>query len=530
MSCEVGDHEDTARNGVVADDLFPVGRAVLTVLALELGLAHELNLAHTGLPDGRAVAVVDTVPIPECAQVGIIVTPSPHDGHVGHEVIVIIDAVMLAVNTLRSAGGQHLVDGVKAVDGSAGSITLEVERLVQGVEVIMLYISVTVKLQLGQLEEVSVQNAVAAAVEGIVVDSGFLLHIHLNQGIHQVEVNNLTEGIVEYLLLGVVTEYLGVGPLYRNRVVVGGAGFTDELDGILGHHVLVGQGLVVVGRRCPEAVHKHQVIVPVDYLVVSVGTGQLNPVCQVKVVKGGNQHLLGPGTHRVLAVINLGGYGHGHVVVLIGTLQIGGEGYLLAVDVHVYIALTATDDLYCQIKILVVNVGRGRRVKVGCLDQDVLGRRITQSHARLLCCGGSRHAVITVATSHGDGDGASGGCRLTANGQGYLSVGRRGIGSRCNVVVAVVRGHGDRGLRRLRNGLLEDQLHSQVTILTNVEVPPCLFVGGRQSPGVAEVGFRQELAVSSTSIILSSGTGCTIGRITLVCTLILAIEICAITA
>ena len=180
MSCEVGDHEDAARNGVVTDDLFPVGRAVLTVLALELGLAHELNLADTGLPDGRAVAVVDTVPIPECAQVGIIVTPSPHDGHVGKVVIVIILAVVLAFVTLRSAGRQHLVDGVKAVDGSGGSVALEVERLVQGEEVIMLYISVTVKLQLGQFEEVIVQNAVAAAVEGIVVDSGFLLHIHLN--------------------------------------------------------------------------------------------------------------------------------------------------------------------------------------------------------------------------------------------------------------------------------------------------------------------------------------------------------------
>ena len=118
---------------------------------------------------------------------------------------------MLAINTLGCGGGQHSVDGVEAVEVNNVGTLVEVERLVQSVEVIMLNISVTVILQLGQLEEVGIQNAVAAAVEGIVVDVGVPLQIQLYLGIHQAGVHNLAQGIIKHFILGVVAEYLGIG-------------------------------------------------------------------------------------------------------------------------------------------------------------------------------------------------------------------------------------------------------------------------------------------------------------------------------
>ena len=144
-------------------------------------------------------------------------------------------------------------------------------------------------------------------------------------------------------------------------MVVGGARCADELDGILGHHIRVRQRLVVVCCRSGEAVHKHHVIVPVDDLVVGIGARQLCPARQVDVGASGNKHLLGCCTHRVIK--ELGGNGNGHVVVLVGTLQIGGVSHLLAVDVHVYSALTITSHLNSSVKHLAADGGSGSRLQ-----------------------------------------------------------------------------------------------------------------------------------------------------------------------
>ena len=228
------------------------------------------------------------------------------------------------------------------------------------------------------------------------------------------------------MLLGVVTEYLGIGPLHGNRVVVGLARRANKLGGILGHHVLVGQGLVVVSRRFSEAVDEQQIVVPVDHLVIGVGAGQSGPASQVEVGKSGNQNLLGRRAHCVFAVIDLGCYGHGHVVVLLGALHIGvGIAYLLTVNVHVHITLTRTSYLNGSVKCGGRNGRCGGGLQRRGLHVNRLGRRVADEHARLQSCGSSRDGlVLSVDTSHGDGDGARSGCRLAADIQGYLSVGR----------------------------------------------------------------------------------------------------------